>query len=118
MSGEQRASRTFGKWCGKKRVPSSVHRIVGDGNCLFRAVSYVVSGSKERHKVLRKFAVAQMYDIGRKFNRIAGQNATDYMKQTKMNELGVWGTDVEIFALSAVLKTGIFVFLSNEGSVS
>ena len=59
-----------------------------------------------------------MHDMGRKINQITGQNATKYVEETKMDQLGVWGTDVEIFALSAFLKTCIFVFLSNENIIS
>lgn len=117
-SGEQRSARTYGNWFDKKREQSSIHHIVGDGNCLFRAVSYVMSGSQEHHDILRKLAVEKMYSMGSKFTRITGENATDYIKRTKMNELGVWGTEVEIYALSTLLKTCIFVFLSNENNNS
>ena len=116
--GEHKTASTYGKWCSSKEEPSSVHRIVDDGNCLFRAVSYVVSGSQEHYGILRKLAVAKMYDMGCEFKRITGQNAADYVKQTRMNELGVWGTDVEIFILSGMLNTPIFVFLVNENMIS
>ena len=117
-NGKRSKAATYGEWCDNKRVPSSLHHIVGDGNCLFRAVSYVVSGSQEYHAKLRRLTIAKMQDMGTKFKKITGQNVTKYVQETKMNQLGVWGTDVEIFALSALLKTYIFVFLSNERTIS
>ena len=117
-NGKRSKAATYGKWCDNKRVSSLVNHIVGDGNCLFRTVSNPVSGSQEHHAILRRLTIAKMHDMGRKFNKITGQNATKYVEETKMNQLGVWGTDVEIFALSALVKTYIFVFLSNEKTIS
>ena len=54
---EHKTASTYGKWYGNRDAPSSVYRIVADGNCLFRAVSYVVSGSQEHHRMLRKLVV-------------------------------------------------------------
>ena len=31
------------------RAPRSMHRIQGDGNCLFRAFSYAITGSERQH---------------------------------------------------------------------
>ena len=78
---------------------------------MFRAVGYVVSGSQEHHRMLRKLVVEKMYDMGCEFKRITGQNASEYVARTKMNEPGVWGTDVEIFVVCALFKTPIFVFV-------
>ena len=113
---ENKTASTYGKWYGNEDAPSSVYRIVADGNCLFRAVSYVVSGSQEHHRMLRKLVVEKMYDMGCEFKRITGQNASEYVARTKMNEPGVWGTDVEI--LCALLKTPIFIFLLNDSVIS
>ena len=51
-----------------------------------------------------------MYDMGCEFKWVTGQNASEHVARTKMNEPGVWGTDVEIFVLCALFKTPIFVF--------
>ena len=36
------------------RAPRSMHRIQGDGNCLFRAFSYAITGSERQHLFLRR----------------------------------------------------------------
>ena len=74
-----RTASTYGKWYGNGDAPSSVYRIVADGNCLFRAVSYVVSGSQEHHRMLRKLVAEKMYDMGCEFKRISGQTASEYV---------------------------------------
>ena len=36
------------------RAPRSMHRIQGDGYCLFRAFSYAITGSEQQHLFLRR----------------------------------------------------------------
>ena len=110
FKGEQQNPRAYEILLGNKE-PTSVQIIEGDGNCLFRAVSYVMSGSQYHHYILRKLAVEQIYDMGPKFKKISTEESPqEYIKRTKMNKLSCWGTDVEIYALSALLDTCIFVF--------
>ena len=33
--------------------PTFGHRIIGDGNCLFRAFSYIITGAEDQHIELR-----------------------------------------------------------------
>ena len=40
-----------------RRAPRSMHRIQGDGNCLFRAFSYAITGSERQHLFLRRASV-------------------------------------------------------------
>ena len=40
--------------------PTSVHRIQGDGNCLFRALSYVITGTERQHLRLRHAIVRHL----------------------------------------------------------
>ena len=35
------------------RHPTFGHRIIGDGNCLFRAFSYIIIGAEDQHFELR-----------------------------------------------------------------
>ena len=38
--------------------------ITGDGNCLFRCFSYIITGSEEEHAEVRAIIVSYMVDIG------------------------------------------------------
>ena len=41
----------------------NLKQIVGDGNCLFRAISYIITGSEQQHSILRSVLVGYVYAI-------------------------------------------------------
>ena len=84
-------------------------RIKGDGNCLFRAFSSVISGTQNNHDILRVLTVSYMLEHPEVFNSIC-DNVTQYIKQSRMASLGVWGTEIEIFALATMLDATVFVY--------
>ncbi|KAH3833940.1 hypothetical protein DPMN_107259 [Dreissena polymorpha] len=49
-------------------------QIIGDGNCLYRTLSYAISGCQDHHVLLRLFAALELiqhrhyYDTGKKYN--------------------------------------------------
>lgn len=43
--------------------PSKVFRILGDGNCLFRALSYVITGRQVYHAEVRNKIISHMRSI-------------------------------------------------------
>ncbi|CAC5358710.1 unnamed protein product [Mytilus coruscus] len=45
------------------QVPTDIHPIVGDGNFLFRAVSFIMTGSEDNHEAVRKHLTAYMMTI-------------------------------------------------------
>jgi len=34
--------------------PCTIKKIIGDGNCLFRAFYYIVTGTEEQHLIIRE----------------------------------------------------------------
>ena len=85
-----------------------VQQIVGDGNCLFRAVTYEVTLSEEHHPFFRSTACNVLRDKRFKASFESTHipndlSANAYIKQSKMEKLGTWGTDIEIIALATVL---------------
>lgn len=95
--------------------PLSVRQIVGDGNCLFRAISYEVTLSEEHHaffraaacSILRDERYSSMFEAAHIPRQMSVNN---YINVTNMEKLGTWGTDVEIFALATLLNTKIVVY--------
>jgi len=101
--------------------PLAVQQIVGDGNCFFRAISYEVTLSEEHHLFFRTAACNVLRDKRYKASfeskHIPNQlSANEYIKQMKMEKLGTWATDVEIFALAQLLNTRIAVFYRPQSS--
>ena len=96
--------------------PEQTHPIGGDGNCMFRSVSYVMTGSQEQHlKVLAK-TLEHMETIaplvlghikGRSSAMSKFSSVKEYVQYTKMDKQGAWGTEIELLVLSHLLKTSI-----------
>ena len=94
--------------------PAHTHSIIGDGNCLFRAVSFAVTGSEEHHLHIRHCACGHMKSLGRKMSSvIGGQTVVDYLRQTRMYQSATWGSQVELFTLAHLLKTDIYSYSKN-----
>lgn len=86
--------------------------ITGDGNCLFRAVSYIISRSEEYYRLLRAKACETILNFEGVFAPLFAdryQSAKDYLSSTKMTRNGTYGTDTEVFALATLLQTSIYV---------
>ena len=94
-----------------EREPTKRIKVIGDGNCLFRAVSHAVTGSQDHHKLLRQLTVEQMPKRGKTFRQFSDKDAKDYLNQSKMDQVSVWRTEVELFTLASLLELSIFVFL-------
>ena len=85
----------------------SLRSIGGDGNCLFRALCYIISGSEAKHGELRSAIVAHMRSIpylvsgtGPDGNRNylvtydhGYHSVDDYLARSDMAVNGVWGGD-------------------------
>ena len=83
-----------------------IHEVVGDGNCLFRAVSLYLFGTEDEHMTVRHDAVSYVRRNWKDLHEhlvITDPNLKDqrsycyYMRQEK-----TYGTSVEILALSEV----------------
>ena len=90
--------------------PSKLFHISGDGNCLFRAFSYIITGRQIYHATLRERIVEHMKHITEFLVPHINTSLDCYLAKTKMATSGVWGTDIEIFAASSLFSTDIFVY--------
>ena len=109
---------------GGPRVPlktpeaRTIRRIVGDGNCLFRSLSYVITGSEEQHRAIRQRIVEHMFDISHFLLgiHIASQfsSVAEYIRATEMHRPTTFGTEVEIFTMAHLLKTAIFSYSQTD----
>ena len=77
------------------RRPHHTQTIRGDGNCLFRSFSYLITGTQKYHYHVRSAIVAHMFVI-ESYIRSHGFGSTEqYLQATCMNKPGVWATDIE-----------------------
>ena len=90
--------------------PSKLIHILGDGNCLFRALSYAVSGRQVYHTQMRVQIINHMYHIEHFLLPHMNRSLNSYLANSHMTRNGVWGTDIEIFSAASLLSTDIFVY--------
>ena len=90
--------------------PSKLFRILGDGNCLFRALSHVITGRQVYHAQGRNKIINHMTSIENFLVPHLNTSLECYLHKTRMAQSGVWGTDIEIVIASSLLSTDIFVY--------
>ena len=87
----------------RQLVPSKERRISPDGNCLFRSLSFVLTGTDRFHKDIRDFLVENMKSAYRETctnychshyellpeNRC--HSMEDYLAKSRMESSGSWG---------------------------
>ena len=95
------------------RHPTSVHRIPGDGNCLFRALSYVITGSERQHFSLHRAIIRHMRSTPA-CTRLVGCTIKEYLEETQMHCNYKWGTDREIFVLAHMVVVNIANYNIND----
>ena len=96
-------------------VPFAELPILGDGNCLFRALSAILTGSQESFSKIRaeicRFIVTQGAGFISRYLEIKMKDLTpaEYLRKSHMDTNYIWGTDVEVVAFSKMLDVDIFV---------
>ena len=100
----------YGQVCNKPfnafSKPTRNKQIGGDGNCFFRAIAYVVTGSEDQHAEVRQLVCEHINGSALEFD---GTTGDDYLQRKKMRELGVWGTNDECQAVADWLQVPVFV---------
>ena len=101
-------TKSASKEVGISAMPKLTIRIRGDGNCFFRSISYIVTGTQKYHKRIRDLVVQYLENNARVFKKI--HDREDYIDETCMDNLGEWATEVEIIATASLFATDIYVF--------
>ena len=88
--------------------------IRGDGNCLFRCFSYILTGSQNHHLRVRKAIVAHMRSVsallvGSPFTGITADIET-YISTTRMWYSGTWGSTAEMLTLAHLVQCNIYSY--------
>ena len=78
-------------------TPGAILRIIGDGNCLFRALSAIFSGEQDNHDIIRALVVSFMET-----------------PNNDMDRLGTSGTDEEIQHAVEELKINVHIFMAQR----
>ena len=88
-----------------------VNRVLGDGNCLFRALSKAITGVEDHHISLRKIIAEFEPDNQTLFKliheAILSNNFEVHYKNIKRQY--IWGTTTEIIAAATLLQVDVYV---------
>ena len=98
-----------------ERVPNSTLDVPGDGNCLFYALSYLITGSISQHYELRKAILSNMPNFEEELfdstlSKTRYSSIHDYINKSKMYRNYVWATETEIITLTAILGITIYSY--------
>ncbi|CAG9531108.1 unnamed protein product [Cercopithifilaria johnstoni] len=91
--------------------PSRVAGIVGDGNCLFRALAFYFAGSDIEHSRVRECIVEFEAEHWNEFAALKGWSSDVW--NDHMNHLltdNTWGGDIELFAVAAMLSVDVWTY--------
>ncbi|CAG2244663.1 unnamed protein product [Mytilus edulis] len=97
--------------------PSTTKSITGDGNCLFRAISYALSNRQEFYGNIRKAIVDHLIknaEMFKSFLQPRFKTITEHIHSLQMKENNVWGTELEIIACADLLKTDIYTYYNDS----
>ncbi len=86
-----------------------VQQILGDGNCLFRSLSFVLTGSQQSHMNVRLLICEHMLKISRLLLSHIGPctSVQEYISDSRMNVSIVWGSNREIYTFA---QTNVYVY--------
>ncbi|VDI44625.1 Hypothetical predicted protein [Mytilus galloprovincialis] len=95
--------------------PTACKTITGDGNCLFRAISYSLSNRQEYFGDIRRAIVDHLIrnaEVFKSFLQPRFKTVEEHIQTLRMKENNVWGTELEIVACADLLKTDIYTFFN------
>ncbi|XP_065664824.1 putative uncharacterized protein DDB_G0282133 [Hydra vulgaris] len=94
--------------------PLGVHRVKGDGNCFFRAVSFIITGNEDDHESIRGKIVNHMCnEIQDEMTGYLNMPIRAHICKTKMLENATWATDAEIIGCASFMQVDIQVYGKN-----
>ena len=108
----------------------SLKKIKGDGNCLFRALCFIITGSEDQHFALRTKIIEHMLCIPHMFEGYGAdgemncinlfhhptqyESVDDYIQRSRIDTDGVWGTNVEMACLAHILQAPVYCFDASQ----
>ena len=96
---------------------TQITHIVVDGNCLFRAFAYILTGTQRQHKSIRRLIIHHLPNIAQELIRIGiieNHTLNDYLSVSRMHKQGTWGSTVEIVAFANLIQANSYSYNTEE----
>ena len=99
--------------------PTNVYKVVGDGNCYFRCISYALSGKEDYHDSVQNVLCDYIsWFPGRLSTLITDTDELEdrrkYIERSQMQMLGTWATEIEILATAKCFRRDIFTYYQSK----
>ncbi|GIX99293.1 OTU domain-containing protein [Caerostris extrusa] len=90
-----------------------IYPITGDGNCLFRAMAYIVFGRQSEHSFIRNKVVSYVSSHWKRFkNFFPDEDRLDY--RDRMSSSRTFGSESEIVAFAEVFECKVHVYFKDS----
>ena len=100
------------------KPPNGFKRLEGDGNCLFRTFSFILTGSENQHMAVRQAILDHMVRTAHLllFQHIRSSHTSvqSYIASSRMDVRGIWGTETEMLAVAHMLQTNIYSYNTED----
>ena len=93
--------------------PVRIKHVIGDGNCFFRAVSYIISGTESNHIHLRKATVKHLLETNDLFSNTLShefRTVEEYVLKERVMDIGTWASNTEISSVANLINTDVYSF--------
>ncbi|CAL2029251.1 unnamed protein product [Caenorhabditis brenneri] len=95
-------------------VPTKRIKILADGNCFYRAISWCLTGTEDNHASLRRATAKYLENNEVTFKKFCeGVDYKEFVNTMKSD--GEWSGSCEIFAMASMLNVKIFTYLGKCG---
>ena len=85
--------------------------IRGDGNCLFRALAFVVYKTEDVHSKMRQLLVDFVTNNKHSFQPFIKGSLEEHVRQ--MRYMRRWGTAIEVLAAASLMQIPIYTYSPN-----
>jgi hypothetical protein len=111
-TGEQSSSTLYSKTFAKAltSVGLGIKLIKADGNCVFRAISFLLFGTEDHHYFVRSLSIRFMIRNAYFFSNNVEFDGSLLSYIHKMSCSSTWGGEMELWALTGILKMNISVY--------
>ena len=94
-----------------KNLGYFIREVGGDGNCLFRAVSEQAENNENNYKYYREKSIEYMKKNSDSFIPFITDDEPFEKYIERMSEDGVWGGNLEIYAMSMAFKFNFYIYI-------
>lgn len=100
-------------------IGRKLHRVIGDGSCLFRALTFALLGD-EKHNYLIRSEIVRLINLNKKIFTnylMVGVNCRTIDEQIRhSSKLDSWGTHLEIFGAATLFQVPVYYCTQSSSS--